>query len=79
MGVVNGVTFLKLPNGTIFRSVNLLTDKPMGRKKIKTGIIKDVCNINVIGYFFSFASNGEESSARMNCPSACKFMIMKKT
>ena len=77
MSVVNGNVFLKMPNGTIFRDINLQTGKPMGRKKIKTDVIKDVCNINVIGYLFSYELSGEKSSARMNCPSACKFMIMK--
>lgn len=75
MRIVDGSVFLTMPSGTKFRDINLNTKKPTGGIKVKTGLIKDVCDINVIGYYFKFATSGEECSARMNCPSTCEFLI----
>ncbi|KKK61680.1 hypothetical protein LCGC14_3011930 [marine sediment metagenome] len=76
MRIVDGDIFLTMPNGMIFRDINLQTGKPIGPKMIKTFVIKDVCDKDAIGYYYKFAATGEECSARMNCPAACKFLII---
>ena len=74
--IVDGEAFLAMPNGTVYRSVNLNTGKPCGKVEIKTGLRKDAFGDNVIGFYCKDKATGEESSACMPCPSACRYLII---
>lgn len=75
--IVNGEVFLGLPNGTIFRNINLNTGKPIRGENVKTGLRRDAFGDKVMGYYFKERKSGEESSACMPCPSACRFLIIE--
>lgn len=74
--IVDGNTFLALPDGTRFRSMNLITNEPMGEIEIKTGLRKDALGRDVMGYYSMDEATREETSSCMPCPSACKFQIL---
>ncbi len=75
--VVSGSIFLNMPDGTRFRDINRDTNKPIGNIQIKTGLVKDVFGYEAIGFYEKDEITGEETSSRMLCPSACKFLIIK--
>ncbi|KKN73146.1 hypothetical protein LCGC14_0403180 [marine sediment metagenome] len=75
MRIVPGDIFLKMPTGTRFREVNLNNNKPFGPILTKTGNRTADIGDRVIGYYFKYP-DGEESSACMPCPSACKNAII---
>ena len=77
--IVNGNAFLNLPDGTEFRDIDLNTNKPIGGIAIKSGLRKDAFGDKVMGYYFKEKVTGEESSAFMPRPSACKFLIIRNT
>ncbi len=76
--IVNGEVFLKMPNGTIFRDINLQTNKPMGPNQIKTGLAMDALGKKIRRFYCIDERTREETSSCMPCPSVCRFLIMDR-
>lgn len=74
--IVDGSVFLNLPNGTRFRSMNLITNKPMDSVKVKTGLRKDGLGMDVMGFYYTDEKTGEETSSCMPYPPGCRFLIV---
>ena len=76
--IVNGSDFLTLPDGVRFRSISLITNKPMLEVGIKTGLRKDALGQKTIGFYSIDERTREETSSCMSCPSVCRFLIMDR-